>query len=226
MSKVATWMRRSDEKWFRPFFATHPEIRIENANRRKVSLDSMDGLLLTGGPDISKEFLRQPVPDPSVLEKDVHPDRDRWEFAAVKEALARELPIFAICKGLQLFNVALGGTLRLDIPGHNRREMRDHNIQPLRTDRVAAHRFLKVNSSHHQAVDQLGDGLEVEAWCATDDMIEQVRLHDYPFALAVQYHPERDARTYSPLFEDFFDRMNRMQRIASKKHSVDSVRSV
>ena len=163
----------------------------------------MQGLLLSGGADVAPEFLHQPVPDPSILDTDMEPERDRWEFAATKDALERQLPIFAICKGMQLFNVALGGTLHLDIPGHNAPEMKDHNIQTLRTDRSAAHRLDKVNSSHHQALAKLGDGLEVEAWCATDDVIEQVRLRDYPFALAVQYHPER-GKIYDTLFEDFF----------------------
>src|SRR5205807_2735743 len=63
----------------------------------------------------------------------------------------RSSDLFAICKGMQLFNVALGGTLHLDIPGHNAPEMKDHNIQPLRTDAAATHRLEKVNSSHHQA---------------------------------------------------------------------------
>jgi putative glutamine amidotransferase len=156
--------------------------------------------------DIAPEFLQQPVPDPSLLDKDVDPKRDRWELDATKRALALRLPIFAICKGMQLFNVALGGTLRLDIPGHDVPEMRDHNLQPLRTERTAAHRLEKVNSSHHQAIDRLGDDLEVEAWCATDDIIEQVRLRDYPFALAVQYHPER-GEGYAALFADFVSRL-------------------
>jgi putative glutamine amidotransferase len=172
-----------------------------------VPIEKMDGLLLSGGPDIAQEFLQQPVPDPSVLDKDVDPKRDRWEFDATKQALARRLPIFAICKGMQLFNVALGGTLHLDIRGHDSPEMRDHNIQPLRTERTATHRLEKVNSSHHQAIDCLGDDLEVEAWCATDDIIEQMRLRDYPFAFAVQYHPERD-ESYAPLFDDFVSRLD------------------
>ena len=132
-------------------------------------MDRMNGLLLTGGPDISKEFLRQEIPDESVLDKDVDPKRDAWEFAAVESALAGGLPIFAICKGLQVLNVALGGTLKLDI-------------------------------------ERLADGCEVEAWCATDGIIEQVRLRDHPFALAVQYHPER-GKIYDALFEDFFSRL-------------------
>src|SRR5213082_3152941 len=76
-----------------------------------------------------------------------------------------------------------------------------------RYDTTANHRFEKVNSSHHQAVDRIADGLEVEAWCVTDGIIEQMRLRNYPFALAVQYHPER-GRIYDALFEDFFASLN------------------
>jgi putative glutamine amidotransferase len=207
MPNLATWMRPKDEPFFRRSFAAHPEVQLRNAATTSVPMAEMNGLLLTGGPDIAPEFLRQEIPDPSVLDIDIDPARDAWEFAALKEALARELPIFAICKGLQVFNVALGGTLRLDIPGHNGEEMKDRDIQPLRTERAATHRLEKVNSSHHQAVDRLGDGFEVEAWCATDDIIEQMRLTNYPFALAVQYHPERGGDIYAPLFADFVSRM-------------------
>lgn len=211
MVNLATWMRAKDEKWFQPFFDKHPEIRVCDARKGKVGMEKMDGLLLTGGSDIAPEFLKQEVPDPSVLEKDVDAVRDRWEFAAVKKALSRGLPIFAICKGLQLFNVALGGTLKLDIPGHDLPEQKDHDIQSLRYDTTATRRFEKVNSAHHQAIDRLGEGLEVEAWCATDDIIEQVRLRDYPFALAVQYHPER-GKIYDALFEDFFSGLQSFKR--------------
>lgn len=211
MPNLASWIREKDEKYFRPIFEKYPDIKVWNAQTDEVPLDEMDGLLLTGGSDISPEFLCQEVLDPSVLSKDIDPKRDRWEFAATKDALARELPIFAICKGLQVFNVALGGTLKLDIPGHNLPDQRDHNIQPLRYDGTAHYRLPKVNSAHHQAIDQLGDGLAVEAWCATDDVIEQVRLKDHPFALAVQYHPERD-NTYEALFKDFFSRLSRNNR--------------
>jgi len=207
MPNLATWMRRKDEKWFRPFFDKHPEVRVCNARKGEAALEEIDGLLLTGGSDIAPEFLKQEVPDPSILDQDVDVARDRWEFAAVKDALSRGLPIFAICKGLQLFNVALGGTLKLDIPGHNLPEQKKHDIQPLRSDTTAKHRFERVNSSHHQAIDRLGEGLEVEAWCATDNIVEQIRLGGYPFALAVQYHPER-GKIYDELFEDFFSRLD------------------
>ena len=205
MPKLATWIRRKDKKWFNPFFEKHPTIEILNAAAAAISLEEVDALLLSGGADIALEYLRQPVPDPSILEE---PDRerDKWEFAAVENALARGLPILGICKGLQLMNVALGGTLRLDIPGHNLPPQKDHDVQPLRNDRSARHQFEKVNSSHHQAIDQLGEGFVVESWCATDDIIEQIRLRDYPFALAVQYHPERGS-IYGSLFDDFLTRI-------------------
>src|SRR5204863_5074975 len=165
------------------FFDKHPEIRMQNARIGAANIDAADGLLLTCGSDIAPEFLRQEVVDLSMLDRDVDPARDRWEFAAVENAIARGLPIFAICKGLQVLNVALGGTLKLDIAGHKLPEQKDHDIQPLRTHSKTPHRFDKVNSSQHQAIERLGDGLEVEAWCAADDIIDQVRLRDYPFAL-------------------------------------------
>lgn len=205
MPNLASWIRRSDEQWFGPFLALRSEIKVLNAARGPVALETMDGLLLTGGNDIAKEFLRQPVPDPSVLEEP-DPVRDEWEFIAVEAALERGLPIFAICKGMQLLNVALGGTLRLDIPGHNLPEQKSKDVQPLRHDRATRHRFEKVNSSHHQAIDRLGEGCVVESWCAQDDVIEQFRLRDRPFGLAVQYHPERGT-TYGKLFEDFLNRI-------------------
>ena len=206
MPKLATWLREKDEKWFQPFYAKHPDIEICNARDGEIALASADGLILTGGADIAPEFLKQPVPDPSVLDPDVDVARDRWEFAGLDKAFARGLPVLAICKGMQLLNVALGGTLRLDIPGHKLPEQKDHDIQPLRSDTKVTHQFEKVNSSHHQAVDRLGTRLEVESWCASDDIIEQIRLRDYPFALGVQYHPER-GKIYDSLFEDFFSRL-------------------
>ncbi len=206
MPNLATWIQPKDAKAFRAIFAKHPEIKVWNARSRNVPLDQMDGLLLTGGSDISPEFLRQEIVDPSVIDKAVDPERDRWEFKAVQKALSSGSPIFAICKGLQVFNVALGGTLKLDIKGHNLPEQRQRDIQPLRHSRRASHRFSKVNSAHHQAIEQLGDDLEVEAWSAHDGIIEQIHLQKYPFARAVQYHPER-SRVYDSLFEEFFSRL-------------------
>jgi putative glutamine amidotransferase len=207
MPNLATWIRAKDEKWFQPFFDKHSDVRVHDARKVEVAIEEMNGLLLTGGADIAPEFLHQEVADPSVLDKDIDAERDRWEFEAIRDALERGLPIFAICRGIQMLNVALGGTLKLDIPGHKLPGQKDHDIQPLRSAQRARHRFERVNSSHHQAIDRPGVGLEIEAWCADDDIIEQVRLRDYPFALGVQYHPER-GKIYDQLFEDFFARLS------------------
>ena len=214
MPTVATWIREKDEPFFARWFVDRPDLAVHNARHAPmpeggpVLGPEVRGLLLTGGPDIAAEHLRQPVPDPSVIEQDAQPERDRWEFAAAREATGRGLPVFAICKGVQVLNVALGGTLHLDIPGHNAPELRLGNLQPVAyTSAAPAHtRYERINSSHHQALDHLGDGLEVEAWTPGDGIIEQVRRRDYPYCFGVQYHPERHEQ-YAALFQEFFDRV-------------------
>jgi len=181
-------------------FGLYPDLRFWNARVEKVP-EEIDGLLLTGGDDISKEYLKQPVPDPTIIEG-ADAARDAWEFDILARALEKRLPIFAICRGLQVLNVALGGTLHLDIPGHGAPKLKFANVQELRFINGAQIRIPHVNSSHHQALDHLGAGLVVEARCTDDEIIEQARLRDYPFGLGVQYHPERDP-LYQPLFDAF-----------------------
>ncbi|HEY5892784.1 MAG TPA: gamma-glutamyl-gamma-aminobutyrate hydrolase family protein [Chthoniobacterales bacterium] len=206
---LATWIREKDEAPFAQFTAPHPEIALQNARTQQVDLAEARGFLITGGPDISAGFHREPVAD---LEKiqDPEPERDTWEFAAVRHAIEHGLPLLCICKGHQVLNVALGGTLHLDIRGHDLPEMRSANVQPLKyaSDVAERHCFAMVNSSHHQAIDKIGDGLEVEAWHAGDGVIEQVRVKDFPWGRGVQYHPERDLM-YRSLFEDFFAQLAR-----------------
>jgi putative glutamine amidotransferase len=196
LEHIATWIRECDAALFDRVFGAYPGVRVWNA-RIEAAPGRVDGLLLTGGSDISREFLRQPVSDPGLIQNP-DPARDAWEFAIVPRALEQRLPLFAICRGLQVLNVALGGTLHLDIPNHD--HLKFENVQPLRYASGAALQIPRVNSSHHQALDQIGSGLEIEAWCADDDVIEQARLRDHPFVLGVQYHPERD-----PLYQSLFD---------------------
>ena len=208
MFNVASWIRECDEHWFKPLFARWHGVAIHNAREREVDICAMDALLLTGGGDISPEFLSQEVTDLSAI-VDTDSARDTWEFEALREILAARKPILAICRGLQVLNVVTGGTLHLDIPDHDSAET--SNIQKLRYDSRAVHRFDAVNSSHHQALDKLGDGIVVEGWSATDDIIEQAYLRDYPFGMAVQYHPERHSQ-YQSLFDDFYQHIIRVRR--------------
>jgi len=202
MPQLASWIRECDDAHFARFFALQPHLRVHDARRAPVDLDTMAGLLLTGGPDVAAEFHGEPPSDPALI-REPDPVRDAWEFAAVRAAYDRGLPILAICKGVQVLNLALGGTLQLDIRGHDLPEMKTANVQPLRFAAGARHRFENVNSSHHQALDRLAAPLAVEAWHAGDGIIEQVRLRDYPWGVGVQYHPERDM-LYAALFADFF----------------------
>ncbi len=203
MSSIATWIRQCDEHWFTLIFSRYPHLKVHNARLRAVDLCRMDALMLTGGGDISINFLRQQVADPSLI-VDTDCTRDAWEFTAARELLSSGKPILAICRGLQVLNVAMGGTLHIDIPGHENFER--ENAQPLRHSAKAIHRFAAVNSSHHQALERLAEGMEVEAWSASDGIVEQARLQSHPYALGVQYHPERDP-LYLPLFSEFFDQI-------------------
>jgi putative glutamine amidotransferase len=204
MKHIATWIEKDRDKHFNEVFAG-TDFRVWNARVEDVPWDDVRGLMLTGGCDVSVDYLTQPVPDPEQI-KNPEPARDKWEFSVIHPALEKGLPIFAICRGHQVLNVALGGTLLLDIPGHDLPEQKYGNVQELRFADSAKIRIPRVNSSHHQAIHKLGDGLEIEAWHAIDDIIEQVRLRNYPFCLGVQYHPERDA-IYKPLFDAFLEQV-------------------
>jgi putative glutamine amidotransferase len=203
MPSIATWIRQCDEHWFTLIFSGHPHLAVHNARLHPVDLAHMDALLLTGGGDISASYLRQTIEQPSLI-VDTDCERDEWEFKATGEMLFSGKPVLAICRGVQVLNVALGGTLHIDIPGHDNFER--VNIQPLRHSASAVHRFAAVNSSHHQALERLAEGMEVEAWSASDGIVEQARLRSHPYVMGVQYHPERDS-LYLPLFAEFFDRV-------------------
>src|SRR4051812_43595167 len=108
MPHLGSWIRECDEPLFSRFLAPHPEITLCNARLRPIDPATIDGLLVTGGPDVSVGFHNVPVSHPELI-KDPEPERDAWEFAAVRSAFERGLPILAICKGVQVLNVALGG---------------------------------------------------------------------------------------------------------------------
>jgi len=202
MKHIATWIEKDRDKPFNELFAGSG-FRLWNARVEEIPRDDIRGLLLTGGSDISVDYLKQAIADFTII-REPDPVRDKWEFSILRKALDQGLPILAICRGHQVLNVALGGTLLLDISGHDLPEQKYGNIQELHFSASAQIRIPRVNSSHHQAIENLGNGLDIEAWHVGDDIIEQVRLRDYPFCVGVQYHPERDV-IYRPLFDGFFE---------------------
>lgn len=182
-------------------------------------IDRFDGVLLTGGADVLPSAYGQPA-HPTF--KAAEPGRDEYELELVRRALEANLPVFAICRGLQVLNVASGGTLVQDIPSevanavpHEVREPRvaiAHEVwmtsgtllERLMRERIEEGDEIKVNSRHHQAAKQLGAGLVVSA-TAPDGVIEAVEAPAHRFCLGVQWHPENFYRTgeFSPLFEGF-----------------------
>ena len=160
----------------------------------------LHGLLLTGGGDMDPAAFGE-APHATVYE--VAPSRDSLETAAVRLAMARALPILAICRGIQVLNVALGGSLYQDVGtdpgtqlGHSQKEPRDQPTHKVtvapesRLARVMGVDAIEVNSMHHQAVKALGRGLVAVAW-APDQIVEGVELDDADrFVLGVQWHPE------------------------------------
>jgi putative glutamine amidotransferase len=175
-----------------------------------ATLAGLDGLVLAGGSDIDPGLYGAP------REAETEPPdhyRDSLEIALLREALDRDLPVLAICRGLQLLNTALGGTLVQHIEGHRDRDRQEvHAIAIAPQSRL--HSILGVdeyvvNSRHHQCVDRVAGGLEVAAR-APDGVVEALELPGKRFVLAVQWHPEeRTDRLDAKLFDAFRDAMER-----------------
>ena len=150
--------------------------------------ETADALLLTGGGDIHPSFYGQHI----TAAADFDEARDRRELALTRSFAARSAPIFGICRGLQVINVALGGTLHQHIDGHGQLAGADR-LHETHTDdallrSLYASRFT-VNSAHHQSADRLGTGLRAVQW--TDDGTVEALRHETLPIFAVQWHPER-----------------------------------
>lgn len=171
------------------------------------SVQRCDGVVLTGGEDINPQIYAPDLPE--ALAKTVgptEPDRDIWEQLMIEEIFTQHKPLFGICRGYQMLNVALGGTLLVDIGTQvpnalNHRRM-DRKTEPVHSiniapdsllGRIAGRPSLGVNSTHHQAIGELAPTLRNVAQ-SSDGIIEAVELLDtgrLPFLLGVQFHPER-----------------------------------
>lgn len=180
---------------------------------RHALWERLDGVLLTGGGDIAPARFNEPE-HPTLI--DVSPLRDALELDIVERALEGGVPLLAICRGLQVLNVALGGTLYQDLPtdkpgavAHSQHEPRDeptHAVKVMaegtRLASIVGVPDLEVNSFHHQAIKRLAEGLRDVAW-APDGVIEAVEMEGERFVLGVQWHPE-DLVSHDPAARGLF----------------------
>ncbi|MBS2967580.1 gamma-glutamyl-gamma-aminobutyrate hydrolase family protein [Metabacillus sp. KIGAM252] len=199
---------------------------LGNDGAAKAWMDTIDGLLLSGGEDV----------DPQSYGANPHPElgkvileRDETEIALVKEAEKQRTPIFAICRGIASLNVALGGTLTQDIHSQLEGGIKHHqegsrinathecNVEEgSRLHRILGDTKISINSMHHQALDQVADNLKVTAK-APDGVIEAVEGTDSDWSLlAVQWHPEEMAVKYESmqrLFDAFVEECSMKEKV-------------
>ncbi|MDT4921560.1 MAG: putative glutamine amidotransferase [Pseudonocardiales bacterium] len=185
------------------------------------ALDGVHGLLLAGGADVAPEQYGAP--------RDVHTgpartDRDGWELALLHAALARDLPVLAVCRGMQVLNVALGGDLIQHLPDEVGSDLHcplvgEHGRHPVE---VAAGSVLAgivgarqdIATYHHQAVRRLGTGLTATAWAA-DGVVEAVELGNRSWVHGVQWHPE--AHEGHALFTAFVDACRAHREVGAER---------
>jgi gamma-glutamyl-gamma-aminobutyrate hydrolase PuuD len=160
------------------------------------TLEALDGLILSGGADL-----------------ETAPERDRGELALLSGALDRDLPVLAICRGMQLLNVAQGGSLHRHLPdvvgheGHREKPgaFSEHGVHIAPGSRAAAilGEEARIRSTHHQAPDRIGEGLEPVGW-ADDGTVEALERTHGTFAVGVLWHPEEgeDRRLFEALVEE------------------------
>jgi len=198
---IAHWIIRHGALAFMVPAVDADSIRVERALSISCYVDVFDGLVMQGGADVAPATYGQEPIDPR-WQGD--PVRDRYELALLREFMRQRKPVIGICRGHQLLNVALGGTLYQDIAtqlpkchAHVDNDLYDelyHDVTLVPgsdLDKLyQADRTLRVTSIHHQAIDRLGEGLVVEAHSTLDGVIEAVRWTGPSYARGLQWHPE------------------------------------
>jgi putative glutamine amidotransferase len=196
-----------------------PRILASTSDAPAEVVSSVDGVLFTGGADIDPSWYGQEL---TAATKLAEAGRDAFEIELARLVLAANLPSLAVCRGLQVLNVAAGGTLMQDIASQVSGAL-EHNVETplyaiahevwisrnsklctLLQEKLVDNEVCRVNSRHHQALHRLADGFEVSA-TAPDGVVEAIERSGADFCLAVQWHPENFWRTgeFRPLFEGF-----------------------
>ena len=171
----------------------------QNRQTLQTILRRLDGLILSGGPDVNPKFYgEQPLPGLEEIDEDL----DRMELEAARMAFERNLPILAICRGIQVLNVSQGGTLYQDIPTqvqesilHAQKADKKTTTHAARIElktllsRIVGRKEIWVNGKHHQAVKDVARGFVVSAR-ATDGVVEAIEHPSRRFIIGVQWHPE------------------------------------
>ncbi|MDO8520985.1 MAG: gamma-glutamyl-gamma-aminobutyrate hydrolase family protein [bacterium] len=193
--------------------------KLEKAKDALIEL--ADGLLFMGGDDICPEFYNEGNRNC----KNIDRERDDLELALLHKAITKKIPILAICRGMQLLNIAFHGTLYQDVakemPGADTHDFHnDKNGAPLERSFLAhdvtiekdstlyhmtGQEHLKVNSLHHQGIKKLGEGLSASAR-APDGLVEALEIKNYPFGIGIEWHPEELGDKVSQnIFQAFVD---------------------
>jgi putative glutamine amidotransferase len=185
----------------------NPEITLE-------TIPLCDGIILSGGEDVDPQSYGQ---DPHIHLGPTLPDRDLVEIEIVKYAIRHNIPILAICRGVQILNVALGGTLIQDIPSQRNEPIQHSQTVERRRDthwvkvsedsklfQILGSDRMRVNSLHHQALDKVSNDLRVVAM-SSDGIVEAVEYIHSSFAIGVQWHPESMASTNSSMNNLFIE---------------------
>ncbi len=184
-------------------------------------LEFLEGILIIGGDDIAPSFFGE---SPHSKLGEVNPYRDKFEIELTRQAISNDMPILGICRGIQVINVAMGGTLYQDIESqfegtcicHRQRAPKWYGIHEVylnhqsRISNVFGHHAIQVNSFHHQAVKDIAPGFDVVGH-ASDGVIEAIEGRDRLFTVGVQWHPERMFGRYEHadnIFNEFINVAN------------------